>query len=229
MPVNWFDIAVLGFLTWGAVNGYFRGLTLSLINVLFWLFSMALAFYAKGPAAVFVNQQYGLNPLITQVLSKNMDLSLRVTTVPAVDDALPVFIQYMPVNPPVKVSMLEYFYREGEKFIYQGSGPAEFLYSWVAEVLVQILCFAAALTIIIALFKLVEGAWVLKKQEKLLAGTKSLTGLFMGFFKNLFVLSVIIFLVSPLLEVSDFFLMEDLSTSYVLKISNFFQYIFWRI
>ncbi len=229
MFVNWFDIAVLAFLTWGAVNGYFRGLTLSLVNVLAWFSGLGLAFYAKGPAALFVNQQYGLNPLITRALSQNVDLPMKVSTVPTMGEDLPAFIQHMPVNPSAKMSLWEYFYREGEQFIHQGSGPAEFLYSWMADVLVQILCFAAALTVIIALFKLVEGAWVLKKEKKLLAEAKSLAGLFTGFLKNLFVLVVIIFLVSPLLEVFDFFLLQDLSNSYTLIFTNFLQGILWKI
>ncbi len=214
MPVNWFDFAVLAFLTWGAVNGYFRGVTLSLINILAWFSGVALAFYSKGPVAFFVNQQYEVNPLITRVLSQNMDLPMKVTGAPIPGEDLSAFIQRLPVGPFAKNSLWEYFYREGEKIIYQGGSPAEFLYSWMAEALIQIVCFGAVLAIIIALFKLAEGAWELKKQGKFLAEVSSLAGLLVGLLKSFFVLLVVAALIMPLLEVFDFILLEDIRSSF---------------
>lgn len=218
MPVNWFDFAVLAFLAWGAVNGYFRGLTLSLFNIMAWGSGLALAFYSKGPVAFFVNQQYGVNPLISQVLSQNIDLPMKVTGAPTPGEDLPAFIQRLSVGPSTKNSLWEYFYREGETLIDQGGSPAEFLYSWMAEALIQIICFAAVLAIIIALFKLAQGAWELKKQGKFLTEVSSMTGLMIGFLKSFLLLLVAVVLITPLLEVFDFILLEDIHSSFSVKI-----------
>lgn len=219
MTVYWFDIAVLAFLTWGAVSGYFQGLSRSLVNFTSWFFVLGLAFYFKGPVASFVNQQYGVNPLITRVLARNVDLPLKVSGTPVPGDDLPAFIHRLPVAPSTKNSLWEYFYQEGEKLIYQGGSPADFIYSWMAEGLVQLLCFGAVLAVTAALFQLFEESRALKRREEIFPGVKSLGGLLLGFLRNFLILGVVVALTAPLMEVSSFILREDILRSYSVHIA----------
>ncbi len=218
MTLYWFDFAVLAFLTWGAVSGYFRGLSHSLVNLMTWFFGLGLAFYFKGPVASFVNQQYGANPLITRVLTQNVDLPMKVSGSPVPGEDLPAFIHRLPVGPSTKDSLWEYFYQEGEKLIYQGGSPAEFLYSWMADALVQLICFGGVLVVMAALFKLFEESRALKKQEDLFPGVKSLGGLLLGSLRNFLVLVVVVALTAPLMEVFSFILLEDIRSSYSVNI-----------
>lgn len=78
MNLTWFDAAALSFLCWGGVEGYLKGITLSIFNVLGWVAALVVAFYARTPLSFFVNQEYNLVPLLTRVISRRVDLPLQV-------------------------------------------------------------------------------------------------------------------------------------------------------
>lgn len=219
MSMNWFDLAVLVFLTWGAVGGYFKGFYTAAFNFLGWTVALITAFLFKGSFSYFVNQQYNITPKITTAISENVNLPVKVIGGHFSGEDPFTFIQGISLPHNIKNNILEYFNREGERLLEQGGTVADFLYSWLADVIVNILCFFSIFIVVGAIFKLGEGViqGKINIREKGGQWLNSGTGLLTGVLKNALIVIAIIYLVSPLLELFDFVLIADIKKSFIVS------------
>jgi len=180
-----------------------------------WLTAVIFANFSKDSISYFVNEQYGITPKITAVISAKVSLPVEVGAVyPSGAGEDPrYFIQNIPLSPGIRSSILEYFSREGEKLINQGAAAADLLYAWISQVIVNLLCFLVILAVVAALFKIGEGMVQGKFKEKSLPVLNSGAGFLIGFLQNFLIIMAIILVAIPLLEIFDFILLTDINNS----------------
>lgn len=220
MAINWFDVAVLAFLTWGAVCGYLRGFYSSLLGMTGWLTALITAYYSKSTISYFVREQYDIMPKITAVISGRVSMPLEVGARHHAWNGEDPFnlLQGIPFPPGIRNNILEYFSREGEKLINQGATAADLFYAWIAQLIINLICFLVILLVTAALIKIGEGMVWGKIRKKSLPVMNQGAGFLIGLIQNLLIFMVIISVFIPFLEMFDFILLTDIKNSLMVNL-----------